>query len=260
MSFFALKLFAVVTMFIDHIGAFLFPKIGILRTIGRLSFPIFAFCIANGYKHTKNKFVYMMRLAACGVISIIPYSYVHYGYDNIKWHNNIFFTLFLGLLCIFFFENAKKKRDGLNNLINICSAVMVFVCLSLGNYLDVEYGLLGVALVLLYHFGIESRLGIVLASIWGNLLMEIEFCMSYGRFPFSNLKKLSDVFDVYFYWNKISGFKYGIGQWFGMFAAIPLCFYNGKKGYSSKWVQYAFYLFYPVHLLLIGLIYRLIFI
>lgn len=254
MSFFMLKIIAMITMIIDHIGAYIFPDVSILRIIGRISFPIFAFCIANGYKHTKNKYIYIIRLLSCGILSIYPYSLLHKGWGNTLWSENIFFTLSLGLLCIFFFENARKKRDGLNNIINLTAALLVFICLSLSNKLQVEYGLFGVALVLLYHLVIDSRVGIFMVSIWGNLILEIEQCIIYRVPHFSLTNKLSDVLDLSFYVERFKYMNKNVGQWYGMLAAIPLCLYNGKKGYSAKWIQYAFYLFYPGHLMILVLI------
>lgn len=255
MSFFVLKLLAVITMLIDHIGAFLLPDVEFLRIIGRISFPIFAFCIANGYRYTKNKYKYMLRLLIGGIISIFPYSILHGpGYFRVPFRN-IFFTLLLGLLCIFFFDNAKKKRKGLKNIISLGSAIMVFVCLSFSNILSVEYGLFGVALVLLYHFVIDSKVGIIMVSVWMNLILEMDgLCGSLGVTKYTAGWYLSNMFDLNFHAYQFIRGKYYIGQWCGMFAAIPLCLYNGKKGYSAKWLQWVFYLFYPVHLFILFMI------
>ena len=94
----SLRVIALVTMLIDHIGGtFGIPE---FRYIGRISFPIFAFLIVNGFRHTHNLNKYLFRLAAFAVISEIPYNLI--WSDDIAYPNsqNVFVTLFLGLCCI----------------------------------------------------------------------------------------------------------------------------------------------------------------
>ena len=62
LSNFDLKILAIITMTIDHIGAIMYPNIDIFRIIGRVSFPIFAFLLVEGFKHTSNKHKYYIRL------------------------------------------------------------------------------------------------------------------------------------------------------------------------------------------------------
>ena len=74
MSAFVLKIIAIITMFIDHIGyIFSNGKISYFNYIGRLAFPIFAFQISEGYLHTKNLKKYFLRLFLFALISQIPF-------------------------------------------------------------------------------------------------------------------------------------------------------------------------------------------
>jgi len=100
-----IKLFALATMTIDHIGYTLFPDLTILRIIGRLAFPLFAYLIALGLNSTKKPSKYLLSLLIFGFISQIPYFLVF----NIQPFErlNIFFSLFLGALTIHYF----KKRS-----------------------------------------------------------------------------------------------------------------------------------------------------
>ncbi|MCJ7714565.1 conjugal transfer protein TraX, partial [Candidatus Bathyarchaeota archaeon] len=100
-----IKLFALATMTIDHIGYTLFPDLTILRIIGRLAFPLFAYLIALGLNSTKKPSKYLLSLLIFGFISQIPYFLVF----NIQPFErlNIFFSLFLGALTIYYF----KKRS-----------------------------------------------------------------------------------------------------------------------------------------------------
>lgn len=63
-----IKILAMLTMLIDHIGMFLFPDVEILRIIGRLAFPIFAYCVAEGCVYTRNHKKYLSRILICAVI------------------------------------------------------------------------------------------------------------------------------------------------------------------------------------------------
>lgn len=88
-----LKLIAIITMVIDHVGYVFFPQLLIFRIIGRIAFPIFAYQLAKGYQHTSNKKKYMTRLWIFALISQIPYTLLFETF-----HLNIMFTLFLSIM------------------------------------------------------------------------------------------------------------------------------------------------------------------
>ena len=119
MSAFALKTIAVITMLIDHIGAFILLRVGELassqiyfamRSIGRIAFPIFAYLIANGCKHTKNIDKYLLRLGIFAIASEAIFDIAQMNSINFLWRTNIFYTLFLGVLGIAIYERAKRKK------------------------------------------------------------------------------------------------------------------------------------------------------
>ena len=95
MTTFQIKLLAAVLMVCDHIGAVIFPKILILRFLGRLSFPLFAWLIGQGEKNTNNFKLYLLRLVILGVISQ-PIYYLTFHSSAL----NILATLAFGLLAI----------------------------------------------------------------------------------------------------------------------------------------------------------------
>ena len=94
MSSFVLKIIAVVTMFIDHIGYAIFGKFSFFNYIGRISFPIFAFQISEGYAHTRDLKKYFLRLFVFAIISQVPFMLFHKMLSN-DFTLNIFFTLLL---------------------------------------------------------------------------------------------------------------------------------------------------------------------
>jgi len=84
-----LKLIALITMIIDHVGAIFFPQYIWLRYIGRLSMPIYAFLLVQGYKHTRSFTRYAIRLAVFALLSEVPYdllfrrTWLEFGNQNI---------------------------------------------------------------------------------------------------------------------------------------------------------------------------------
>src|SRR3989344_960795 len=100
MTAFHIKLIAIITMVIDHVGLYFFPDLLILRIIGRLSFPLFAWLIANGVHYSHNAKAYLTRIFLFALLSQLPYLLVNRQIDPRFAGLNIFFTLFLGLCAI----------------------------------------------------------------------------------------------------------------------------------------------------------------
>ena len=125
---FQLKIIALVTMTIDHIGYFIFPDIIAFRIIGRLSFVIFAFFVANAYIYTSNRLKHGLILLACGIafdlIILLMNSYIN---------SNIFITLAIGYFIIYFYDLKKYY--------------IAILILLLTFFIPVEYGFYGVILI-----------------------------------------------------------------------------------------------------------------
>jgi hypothetical protein len=100
----ALKLVAIVSMTVDHVGAILLPQVGWLRIIGRVAFPLFAYQLAAGYLHTRNLSHYALRLAFWGLIAQ-PIYIIAFGVR--PWTLNIFATLLMGLLAIWGWDHRR---------------------------------------------------------------------------------------------------------------------------------------------------------
>lgn len=157
-----LKLIAIITMTIDHTAVAFRqdfkaidipfvdgPVLGneltlywLMRLIGRMAFPIFCFLISEGYQHTRNKPKYALRLLIFAVISEVPYNLFHNG----KWMDlgaqNVFFTLFAGLLMIYIYETVKG---------NLLKYVILFAITVVSGYTKADYGMAGVLLVFLMY-------------------------------------------------------------------------------------------------------------
>lgn len=197
-------------MFIDHYGAIFQNDIMIYRVIGRIAFPIYCFLLVEGYFHTSNVKKYAKRLFIFALLSEIPFDLAFY--NNIGFeHQNIFFTLFIGLAAIYLIDNKEKKYNFEK------SAVIIAACL-LAIILSTDYNAMGIIYILILFYTRNK----------------------------DKLKKLKIVALVMFVVNLTSS----VLQQFSLFALIPIYFYNGKPGPKNKIVQIFFYAAYPLHLLI----------
>ena len=212
-SNFDLKILAIITMTIDHIGAIIYPNIDAFRIIGRISFPIFCFLLVEGFKHTHNRFRYFIRLLLFAIITQPIYDYAFNNHEL-----NILFTFSLSFLLLSSIEFIKKiinkYNKGIENyLYKTISYLLIYIIfLILSIILNVDYQALGISLVLIFYLS-------------PNILLSLLLYLT-----------IAITLDV----NNI--------QLYSLIAFIFIYFYNGKKG---KDIKYFFYLYYPLHLLLL---------
>jgi hypothetical protein len=129
-----LKWVAIVTMTVDHVGLLFFPEYPIFRIVGRIAFPIFAYLLVLGMESTHDTRGYFNRLLFLALLSQIPYSLVNGVEPWVKL--NIFFTLCLGLITVFYLDK--------NNL-----AFILPLLASI--FIPVDYGVYGTAMVLFFY-------------------------------------------------------------------------------------------------------------
>lgn len=132
-----IKLIAMFTMLIDHIGAVFFPNALWLRVIGRIAFPLFAWGIAMGYRYTRDWKLYAVRLLILGFVTQIPYTLL---FENGNW--NVCFTLLAGLLVL-------KLLHLPNRWLGILGALSI---LAIVHLLEFEYGIYGVFTILIFYY------------------------------------------------------------------------------------------------------------
>ena len=208
MSSFKLKLLAILTMLLDHIGVILFPNILWLRLIGRLAFPLFAFFITEGFRKTSDVKKYIQRLFILALVSQLPY-WTAFGMDA---GLNIFFTLTMGLLGLYLRD--KYSTD-----------FPVFLLAILAFIIDASYNVYGVLLIYVIHITRNN-----IKKMFGYFsLLHVIYYLVLLVLPYYN-------------------FKTFLMQFPALLTIILFKFYNGKLGYSAK---NFFYLFYPVHLLVL---------
>lgn len=132
-----LKILAMVCMTIDHIGAAFFPQAVWLRVIGRLAFPLFSYCIAEGCRYTRNKACYFGSVFACGAVCVI--AFLPFG----GFYGNALITLSLSILLLYGVE-AWKSSGKLRFLALTAALAAVFYLLC--RTVPIDYGFAGVLL------------------------------------------------------------------------------------------------------------------
>lgn len=216
-----LKFLACAIMLLDHIGATLIPW-GTLRIIGRLAFPIFCFLLAEGAHYTRSPRNYLLRLGIGAILSELPFDLALFG--SWSWqHQSVMITLLLGAMALL----AMKRMT--QPLLKIL-VLLLFACLA--DFMNTDYGGAGVLMIALFGLTRERKYG-WLVQLLGMYLI----CR----------------------WIIPGGVVWFIGRYvfieiFAILALIPIWLYSGKKSTSSRAVQWAFYLFYPVHLWILYLI------
>lgn len=221
MSGSTLKIIAIVTMLIDHIGAAVIARMMFAsfleeevlyqiyrctRTIGRVAFPIFCFLLVEGFFHTHDAKKYAIRLGIFAVLSEIPFDLAFHSTLLETNSQNVFFTLLIGFLTMMAYQKAEQKLAQNAGLFRaVVFVLIVMTGMGLADFLKTDYAGKGVFCIwILYLFRGNKKIQLLAG------------CMS-------------------FLWEPPA-----------LFGFLPIAYYNGKRGFSMK---YFFYLFYPVHLL-----------
>lgn len=174
----ALQVVAVLSMTADHIGAVIMrdrqitwaivlrgmPTLFILRAIGRAAFPVFAFLLAQGMLHTRSRKRFILRLALLALLSELPFDLAFYDVVFYPYHQNIFFTLCLGAVCIAIVDYCSKELG----------VVAVMIIVLVAQLLRTDYAALGVLTILMFWLvASKGRWGIavVLLLFTGSWLM-----------------------------------------------------------------------------------------
>jgi hypothetical protein len=186
--------------------------------IGRLAMPIFSFCIAEGFAHTKDKKKYLYRLGVFALISEIPFDLafeVKVGFS----HQNIMLSFFLAVAALMLYDRGEENPETnhspvVKNVLGVCIVAAMSV---LSFLLRADYTFFAVIAVFLFYVS-RKRHPLIRAGV-GVAFLSI---------------------------TRTVGYYCTTGLSF-----IPLAMYNGKKGKGLKWM---FYLFYPGHLLLLAVI------
>ena len=280
LSNFWLKVIALLTMTIDHIGL-LFMRgdtYTVFRSIGRLALPLFCFMIAEGAIHTKSFKKYALRLGVmASVVSIgmIGMEYIP-AFGSMRDYGIIFIDLLLGALAVYLLKQ-KKWYFKLLAILPLAYGILSFIASSLeccgchGHilwfpfFMRTQYGWFGILLIILFYVA-HLLCGVFIKYLSG--LSGVDADLYKG----SNIERhalniisvmmLAICTLLYYICTKMMPSKYVNWdidiQLFGILSGVFILLYNGCRGYNKKWFQYGSYLYYPIHLIVIYVIFALI--
>lgn len=206
----SLKIIAVLSMVIDHCAYYLLEHGTVLyeamRCVGRIAFPVFAFLIAEGFSHTRNKRSYFVQLLGFAFFSEIPWFLLN-GADGT---HNVMFTLALGVVALTLLDRCCEHK--------VLSFMAVCLVAVLAYYMGTDYDWRGILMIAIFYIT-QPQAG-NLQDRMIQILFILPLMIHYGT----------------------------IGA---IFASVVILSYNGNRGFiTGKAWKYAFYAFYPVHLIL----------
>lgn len=228
----ALKIIASASMILDHLAKAL-PLSGAAYVlcsdvIGRISFPLFCFLLAEGYRHTRSHSRYLLRVLLLALVSEIPYDLV-FSHTLLEFHHqNTCFSLFLGLLLFSVLSRIRTRFANSRILPLLLSLAAAFLFAAAAYFLHADYQYSG--LLSMYVLGLLRLKDPIIffppANAPASTMALSALVLNLPRFP----------------------------EPAALLAAIPAALYDGTPGRKGKWLQFGFYLFYPLHLLVLSLL------
>lgn len=272
-SGFILKIIAIISMTLDHVGLFLgkYENLreiaAIFRIFGRMAFPLFIFLLVEGIIHTRSIKDYLARLGSLALAfligQIIYTSFINKG--NVLLSPMV--DLFLTAVCVY----LLKRKDKFSYFA-VIPVAWSFVSLFIRNYettnlnsvnwfpyfLRLDYGIFGPLLGIGFFYandlakvflksnkGTESFIGTTYEQTTKNVISIIVLMLLTITLCFIDNNAMRTFYSVPW-------------QFYSILALVPILFYSGKRGYNAKWFQYGCYFYFPAHLIIIFLIFALL--
>ena len=289
LSSFFIKILALLFMTLDHLGLFFLefmydPDIvelaNVFRLLGRLALPLFAFMIVEGVMHTKSIGKYTLRLGImASLIStlyiILEYSNNFHDFDSLLRAGNIFLDLLLLAIAVYCLKHPNWKIK-LITLLPVAFSILSFIVKMIETaeiidihwfpaFITLQYDWLTIFLGLGFYCAylladayikvLEPQTGLskdiwisqgnyrILVNIIAVVLGSIVHFLYYGCVY---------IWPTYIFWDYHT-------QIYAILSGAFILLYSGKRGYNAKWFQYGSYLYYPLHLLAILVIYVIIY-
>ena len=241
---FTLHVLAILFMILDHLWNTFFVNQNQIwmHLLGRFAFPIFAFMLVEGFCKTKNRNKYLKRIFIFAAISEIPFnlfvSTSVFGSPSIFLpYKNVLWSFGIALYMLVLLEKIKKKSMPI--IAKIFGKIVIgIMAMFITRLIGSDYLEYGIMMVLVFYF-FRNRtwwnfIAQVILLAWINIFLIPRYDFSFNLFG-----------------NKI----YAPVQSFAIFSLVFIWLYNGKQGIHNKITKYMFYSFYPLHLLLIVIIY-----
>ena len=286
LSAFWLKILGIIFMTMDHVGIYLQMQYAynmdilnlsnIFRIFGRFTLPIFIFLVVEGVLHTKSIKKYILRLGI--IASIISIIFILFEYtslfphaSSIYRHGNIFIDLILAALAVYYLKQPNKTKK-LITLLPLAFSVLSFVVkgLETANKIDIHW--FPYFLTMQYDWvSILLGLGFYGAYLLGDIFVSYledksaiskEIWIENGSYRLAvNMISLllcaiviTFQYAFIYIWREGVFWDYSV-QFYAIISGAFFLLYSGKRGYNAKWFQYGAYLYYPIHVIVIALIF-----
>lgn len=219
MSANVLKMIALITMTIDHVGLMLLPDYEWMRAVGRIAFPIFAFMIAEGCRYTRDRKRYLSQIAILGIGMQIVFFVV-----SGSLYQSVFISFTLAIILIYMIDRARNKQQILEWIYVVVTVLaIIFLCLILPKILyetdyDIDYNIVGILIPVVCYFTQNKKSRIAIFAV-GLIALSV---------------------------------FYGGVQWFCLLSLPLIAMYNYKRGKLK--LKNLFYFYYPAHLCVIFVI------
>ena len=222
----ALKILACLCMMIDHMGVLLFPHAHWMRVVGRLAFPLFAFLIAEGCRYTRHRLRYWLQVTLLGIVCEAVYMLAGNPY-----YGNVLLTFSLSIALTVLWQHCQETALVNKRTAALWFAVFLAAATGIGYLVErvgIDYGLAGVMTPVFVAFG-HHRNRSVSGWAYGTVARMTWFCVALIWLVCTN--------------------EWPERQLWSLLAVPLVLLYNGKAGRYR--LKYAFYLFYPLHLLVL---------
>jgi len=242
MTSFLLHVTAMGLMLCDHLWGTFLGKYTWLGYVGRLAFPLFAFMLAEGFRHTKDRRKYARRIFVFALISEIPFNLMMEHRFFSPFHQNVLWTFLISIGLMTLYEKIKTRR-------HILARAALYALVTLGAYVlgfigFVDYYGYGILMAALFYFtriepGMKGLHKVILGLIqlagmyWINceMMMGMMIPVSVCGFQFEVYKQGFAILSLPFIW-----------------------LYSGEQGPYNKTIRNIYYWFYPVHIFVLGLL------
>ncbi|MDE7178213.1 MAG: conjugal transfer protein TraX [Lachnospiraceae bacterium] len=251
-----LKNAAYVSMFIDHFFAVVFlnymrlhpidgawdPKLEPIyragRAVGRIAFILFAFLIVEGFLRTRSRVRFLLRLFLFALLSEIPFDLAFSG-NVIDWKSqNVYWTLLLGVLVL----TAWEYLSHYGRVLTVAGRIVIVTAACAAAFCGAtDYRFMGILLILTFYLTREKKCGVRFVAVG--------LIMLFGTWG-SNLIRYTGKYAADYL------FRFSMREMYGLLAFLLIFLYNGKRGRQLPKPFY--YGFYPLHLLLLYGVARMI--
>lgn len=258
-----LKIIAMVTMLIDHIGVLFFPEEAIYRQMGRLAFPIYAYFLALGFVHTRSRIKYFSRLLLFALISQVPFVWLNHGSVMDLWQvNQVPMLLYAGLVLVVL-EQAKKNKSMLVKVVFITLSLMLAFVPEwlMFKYPDLSlpYGAYGILLSLLFYWFEGQWVALAIGFVALSWFYPYRYFVMWSNPEGMFLEAWLNVKANFKYYQMTASTWINFSQFWNQnnaLFALPIIFLGRTIPTNWKLNRWLAYWFYPGHIAVLVLIYH----